>query len=455
MQGHVLGLVVTGGSGPLDGLGIANDSALTPFAGKYRFIDFALATATNSGIGPVYVAASRPSAALHAHLGCAARAGAQVRRPCPVPLPGSRRAGGRTARLVRALAGTAHLVRHHRAQAVVVLTADHILQLDLRQLLEAHARLAADVTLVTLPVPAAEGRRHTVLEIAADRHVVDVPRAAADRSLPSPRGSACAWTGDLVVSAGAVERLLAVARAEDHELLGVLVRRLAVAAYDGLDNRIPGAPAGTYWHDPTTLEAYYEAQMDLCTPRPALDLYNVAWPLLPVPSGLGPAKVVADAAGHAGQALNSLVSDGAIIRGGAVLNTVVGHGVVVESGAEVEDSVLLDGCRIGRGARVRRAVVGAGAVIGAAGEIGYGPSPAAPARVVPSGLTLVPPVAESDLAAASASRPEGPFSGWSRGAAAPSPAPREGRSREGSPRPRTPDEFRSRPPRQHGARGSA
>ena len=76
MRGHVLGLVVNGGNGPLHGLGITNDAALTPFAGKYRFIDFALAAATNSGVGPVYVVGSRPSAALHAHLGRAARAGA-------------------------------------------------------------------------------------------------------------------------------------------------------------------------------------------------------------------------------------------------------------------------------------------------------------------------------------------------------------------------------------------
>ena len=102
MRGHVLGLVVTGGNGPLHGLGITNDAALTPFAGKYRFIDFALATATNSGVGPVYVVGSRPSAALHAHLGRAARAGAELRRPFPLPLPGSGRDGGRAARLVRA-----------------------------------------------------------------------------------------------------------------------------------------------------------------------------------------------------------------------------------------------------------------------------------------------------------------------------------------------------------------
>jgi len=133
---------------------------------------------------------------------------------------------------------------------------------------------------------------------------------------------------------------------------------LRVMAYDVLETRLPGSAQGrgAYWHEPTTLEAYYDAQMDLCTPRPALDLYNPAWPVPPIPSGLGPAKVVADATGRAGQALNTLVSDGAVIRGGVVINGVLGHGVVVESGAEVEDSVLLDGCRIGRGARVRRAV---------------------------------------------------------------------------------------------------
>src|SRR5262249_58206588 len=100
----------------------------------------------------------------------------------------------------------------------------------------------------------------------------------------------------------------------------------------------------------------------------------------------GAAKVVADATGRAGQALNTLVSDGAVIRGGVVINGVLGHGVVIESGAEVEDSVLLDGCRIGRRARVRRAVIGAGAVVAEEEEIGYRALPPA-ARVVASGPT--------------------------------------------------------------------
>src|SRR5256885_17069158 len=104
MRGHVLGLVVTGGNGPLHGLGITNDAALTPFAGKYRFIDFALAAATNSGVGPVYVVGSRPSAALHDHLARAARAGAELRRPHLIPPPVSRRDGRCVTRVARCLA---------------------------------------------------------------------------------------------------------------------------------------------------------------------------------------------------------------------------------------------------------------------------------------------------------------------------------------------------------------
>jgi glucose-1-phosphate adenylyltransferase len=169
-------------------------------------------------------------------------------------------------------------------------------------------------------------------------------------------------------------------------MLAPLVRGLRVAGHDPSD----GERRRTFWHDPTSVEAYYDTQMNLCTPHPAFDLHDPAWPLSAAVSGFGPAKVVADGAGRPGQTLNTLVSDGVLVCGGVVVNTVLGHGVVVESGAEVEDAVLFDGCRIGRGARVRRAVVGAGAVIGDAGEIGFGRSPASPARELPSGLTLVP-----------------------------------------------------------------
>jgi glucose-1-phosphate adenylyltransferase len=279
---------------------------------------------------------------------------------------------------------------------IVVLFADHVLHLDVRQLVDAHGDLRADVTLVSLPLPVAEVTTRTVLGIGTDQRVHDVEQAPlVPACAPGLRGFAHAWVGDLVVSARAVPALLAAAsRAElphDAALLAPLADRLRLMAYDLLENRLPGSSRGNgaYWHEPTTIEGYYEAQMELCTPRPALDLYNTAWPVLPVGSDLGPAKVVADGAGRPGQALNSLVSDGSVISGGVAINTVLGCGVTIESMAEVEDCVLLDGCRIGRGARVRRAVVAAGAQVADGEEIGYGSTPAAPARIAPSGLVLV------------------------------------------------------------------
>jgi glucose-1-phosphate adenylyltransferase len=406
MRGAALGLVVAGGDGPLDALGVGGDAALTPFAGKYCFVDFALATLVNSEVNRVYVAAAG-SSMLRAHLARAARGVRALHRPFPIRLAGAAGAAGRRAtRLVRALLGSRHLLESHAPEAVVVLTADHILQLDARHLIDAHRAGGADLTLCTLSLPLDEMGGRAMLR--TDGRRVRAAVTTPPRKLVPVRDQPfqVTWTGDLVLSGAALSALFAAlpfdARCDDAVLLDELAGALHVAAYDVRENPVPGTrhPVGAFWHEPTSLEAYYDAQMNLCTPSPALDLYNPAWPVLPVASGLGPAKVVADDVGRAGQALNSLVSDGAVIRGGVVVNTVCGRGVVVESGAEVEDSVLLDGCRVGRGARVRRAVVGAGAVIGDAGEIGYGISPAAPARVVRSGLTVVPALVEARRAAA-------------------------------------------------------
>src|SRR5581483_3848959 len=124
MMRRVLGLIVAGGDGPLDVLATDEDAALTPFAGKYRFIDFALATALNSGIETVFVAAPRASRALHAHLARAARMVTALCRPVPLPIAGPS-AAARAPRLVAALASCSRLIDAERPDVVVVLTADH------------------------------------------------------------------------------------------------------------------------------------------------------------------------------------------------------------------------------------------------------------------------------------------------------------------------------------------
>jgi glucose-1-phosphate adenylyltransferase len=385
-----LGLVVAGGPSPFGTFAPLDDAALTPFAGAYRFVDFALATLGNSGVKTVWVATPRPGGALRAHLG-AARRGRFTRLGIVAQRPDL---GSRAARLRAALAAADAVAG--RADTIAILSADHVLNVDLRQLVAAHRDLAADLTVAALPLvlDAVDGR--TVLDVTAEHRVRAVQHAPIlPATAPGSRTVGYTWAGDLVLRARALPALLAAVgdapALSDAAFLAAAIAALRVCAFDVLSGDLPGTPerTPTYWHEPTSVEAYYEAQMELCSARPPFELHNPAWPVAPAPTGFGPARVVCDPAGRLGQVVNALVADGAVIRGGIAANTVVGHAVVIESGAEVEDAVLLAGCRIGRGARVRRAVVGPGAVVVGGGAVGWDAPPPAGCEVLPSGLTLV------------------------------------------------------------------
>jgi glucose-1-phosphate adenylyltransferase len=339
MAEGVLGLIVTGGeSSPLRGLGISAARALTPFAAQYRLLDFALATTANSGVRQVSLVS--------------------------IPDVGA-------ARFPRVLAACQRAALTFEPEWLAVLGGDHILQVDLRPVLESLTASEADVSLLALSLRPDDRHEHPTL-IADD-------------------GRELSWSGDFVVRASAVPRLLRAFErpgSSNGHTATTLRATVPVLVHDVAR---PGAASPRlYWHDPADLETYYASQMDLCTPEPALDLYDPSWPIRSVTSGLPPAKVTSDAAcGHMGQAINSLLADGCVIRGGAVIRSVVGPSCVVEAGAEIEDSILLDGCRIGRGAHIRRAVVGPGVVIDDGEDVGYDEPVREHAHRLPSGLTLL------------------------------------------------------------------
>ena len=369
----MVGVVVRGGtSEPLAPLGVPADIALAPFAARYRVWDFAHATLRNSGLEVLGgQRAAGPAAPPAAKAPPPDRGGAGAVRP--------------GARLLPALRAGARVARGDPRAPVVVLVADHILDADLRPVLGRHRDANADLGLLCIPAAGAPPGA-CPLAVDANGAACLVPGGGGDSGL--------AWTGDLIVRAGLVIQLLDTlderAPLDDVTLVADLARHHRVIAHD-----LVGAAGGgrqPYWHEPSTVEAYYAAHMELCTDSPRLDLYDPGWPVLGTSDGLPPAKVVSGEASHAGQALDALLGEGAVIRGGSVIRSVVGRGVLVEVGAEIEDSLLLDGCRVGRCARVRRAVVGAGAVIGDGAEIGYDGAPvAAGVRRLRSGLTLVAP----------------------------------------------------------------
>ena len=144
-------------------------------------------------------------------------------------------------------------------------------------------------------------------------------------------------------------------------------------AYDFQSNRIPGDPVTqeAYWRDVGTLDAYYEANMDLRAVSPALNLYNRQWPLRTAGYQDAPAKFVFDEQGRRGQAIDSIVAGGTILAGGFVRGSVLGRNVRVHTGAVVEDSVIFDNCDIGARSKVRRAILEKNVRVAEGDEIGY------------------------------------------------------------------------------------
>jgi glucose-1-phosphate adenylyltransferase len=157
------------------------------------------------------------------------------------------------------------------------------------------------------------------------------------------------------------------------DILPSLVGHAPMFAYDFQTNRIPGDPPfqEPYWRDVGTIDAYYDASMDLRAVTPALNLYNRQWPLRTAGYSDAPAKFIFDQQGRRGQSIDSIVSGGTILSGGMARNSVIGRHVRMHSGSLVENSVLFDNCDIGRRARVRRAILDKNVRIPEGAEIGY------------------------------------------------------------------------------------
>jgi glucose-1-phosphate adenylyltransferase len=153
-------------------------------------------------------------------------------------------------------------------------------------------------------------------------------------------------------------------------LVPMMVERGDAGYYDFTTNEVPGVPVANrgYWRDVGELDAYHEAHMDLISPVPVFNLYNLEWPIMTWQPPLPPAKFVVD--GQPGQALDSLVCTGVIVAGGMVRRSVLSPQVRIESGAEVEGSILLDGVQVGRGAVVRNCILDKNVVVEEGARIG-------------------------------------------------------------------------------------
>lgn len=253
--------------------------------------------------------------------------------------------------------------------------------MNIASMIEAHIHKNAEVTVAAIPVPKDQASEFGVIEVAEDGRILAFHEKIPDApTIPGNPHQVYASMGNYIFSTRTLLRLLHDDAATPgtrhdfgHDILPKLAGKMEIYAYDFQTNRIPGdAPdIVPYWRDVGTIDSYYEANMDLRSVNPALNLYNRQWPVRTTSYPDPPAKFTFDEENRRGQAIDSIVSGGSILSGGIVRNSVLGRGVRVHAGALVEDSVIFDSCDIGRRAKVRRAILDKNVRVPQDATIGY------------------------------------------------------------------------------------
>jgi glucose-1-phosphate adenylyltransferase len=386
MRLRVLGIVLAGGKGTrLYPLTKERAKPAVPFGGKYRIIDFVLSNFINSGIYSVYVLTQFRSQSLLQHLSEGWQFGGMLKNQFVIPVPAQMRSAGETwyQGTADAIYQNINLIEQADPHVVAIFGADHIYRMNIAGMVEFHEHQNATATVAAIPVDRKFSGEFGVIETHPNGKIAAFHEKRADApTIPGNPECVFASMGNYVFSTRTLLRALHddAANADSshdfgRDILPLLVQSSDVYAYDFAENKIPGEPLenSAYWRDVGTIDAYYEANMDLRKVSPALNLYNRQWPLRTSGFPDPPAKFAFDMDGRRGVAFDSIVSGGCILSGGTVRNSVIARGVRVHTGAIVEDSIILDNCDIGRHARIRRAILDKNVRIPEHGTVGHDP----------------------------------------------------------------------------------
>jgi glucose-1-phosphate adenylyltransferase len=368
-QPHVLAIVLAGGEGKrLAPLTADRAKPAVPFGGDYRLVDFALSNLVNAGYLRIVVLTQYKSHSLDRHITTTWRMSPLLGNYV-TPVPAQMRRGPRWYQgSSDAIFQSLNLVYDERPEYVIVFGADHIYRMDPRQMVDQHVASGAGVTVAGIRVPIGEADQFGVIETAEDGRRIRAFREKPKdpTGLPDAPDQVFASMGNYVFTTATLVEAVTLDAADQqskHDLGGniipMLVERGAAEVYDFADNQVPGAEDRDrgYWRDVGTLDAYYDAHMDLISVHPVFNLYNHRWPILTWHEPLPPAKFVLDEPGRTGHALDSMVCAGVVVSGGLVRRSILSPGVRVHSHAEVEGSVIMHGVDVGRHAVVRNAIV--------------------------------------------------------------------------------------------------
>jgi glucose-1-phosphate adenylyltransferase len=380
---RVLGIILAGGKGTrLYPLTRERSKPAVPFGGKYRIIDFVLSNFVNSGIYSIYVLTQFKSQSLLQHLREAWLFSPLLQNQYIIPVPAQMRQGDHWYRGTSdAIYQNIHLLELSQPEMVAVFGADHIYRMDISQMISYHKEKGAKGTVAALPIPVEEAHDFGTMTIDEDWRITEFHEKVANPpEIPGRPGWTLASMGNYLFDNDVLVSELrrdAADPSSEHDfgknMLPDMVHEHPVYAYDFHSNVVPGEMPENrgYWRDVGTIEAYFEASMDLRSVKPLLNLYNYKWPLRTAEYPQGPSKFTFDEAGRRGHAINSVVSEGCILAGAEVRDSILGRRVFADNGAVVENSVVMDGCHIGAGARIRKAIIDKNAKIEPGTIIGF------------------------------------------------------------------------------------
>jgi glucose-1-phosphate adenylyltransferase len=351
-----------------------------PFGGVYRIIDFSLSNCLNSGFHKIHVLIQYRSISLSRHI----RLGWNIFAPHLGSyidvVPAQHRVGESWYKgTADAIYQNIYIVENEKPEHCLILAGDHVYKMDYRNMVRFHEDKNADFTLGVVRMPKEKAAHLGVCEVDINGQLVgfeEKPRKP--KTIPDDNKQVYASMGIYFASSAIIKEILSADAGlnSNHDfgrdIIPTIFKKKRVFAYDF--NKYE--KYGEYWRDIGTLDAYYEANMDLIQVTPTFNLYDQEWPIRTFQEQFPPTKTVYDGSwdpSRKGEAIQSLLSNGVIVSGGRVLKSVLSPNVRVNSFSLVEDSVLMEGVDIGRYARVRKAIIDKDVLIPQHMEIGYNP----------------------------------------------------------------------------------
>ena len=378
LRDDVLVIVLAGGAGErLAPLTKDRAKPAVYFGGPYRIIDFVLSNCINSGLRHVFIATQYKSLSLNRHIRQGWTVVSEELGEFIEILPPQKRVGEQWYQgTADAVYQNLYSIIRETPKYVVVLAGDHVYKMDYQKMIRFHQDTAAEVTLAAIEVPIEDGPRFGI--VAVDEHdkvTGFLEKPLNPPSMPGQPGMALASMGIYVFTSDVLIRALEEDAAKpdsQHDfgknIIPALIGEGRTYAYPFYDEN---KKAAKYWRDIGTLDAYYEAQMDLCHVNPEFNMYDPEWPLRTYMPQAPPAKFVFAEDWRRGEAQDSLISQGCIVSGSRIHGSILCPNVRVHSFCSIEQSILMPGVRVGRHGRIRRAIIDRDVAIPRGAMIGF------------------------------------------------------------------------------------